>query len=129
MPSGKPSWTRRQVLRTLPALLAPGLIPKTLGAQAGPAKAAPFSQFVDIAQSAGLTQSFYYGDPNHLTYIIETSGTGCAFLDYDNDGWMDIFILSGRTLEKVPTGSSNRLYKNNRDGTFTDVTEKAGLLS
>ena len=54
--------------------------------------------------------------------------TGCAFFDYDNDGWMDIFILSSRRLENTPPGATNRLYKNNRDGTFTDVTVKAGLV-
>jgi hypothetical protein len=54
-------------------------------------------------------------------------GGGCAFFDYDNDGWMDIFILGGRRLEDIPAGASNRLYKNNRDGTFTDVTRQAGL--
>jgi hypothetical protein len=55
-------------------------------------------------------------------------GGGCAFFDYDNDGWFDIFILGGRRLESVPPGASNRLYRNNRDGTFTDVTQQAGLL-
>jgi hypothetical protein len=54
-------------------------------------------------------------------------GGGCAFFDYDNDGWMDIFILGGRTLDGIPPGSGNRLYHNNRDGTFADATEKAGL--
>jgi hypothetical protein len=60
-------------------------------------------------------------------YILETIGCGCAFIDYDNDGWMDIFLLSGSRLDGAPAATSNRLYKNNRDGTFTDVTEKAGL--
>ncbi len=69
----------------------------------------------------------YYGVPAAVTYIIEEMGGGCAFFDYDNDGWMDIFILGGRRLEDVPADASNRLYKNNRDGTFTDVTKKAGL--
>ena len=46
---------------------------------------------------------------------------GCAFFDYDNDGWMDIFLLSGTRLDGDPQGATNRLYKNNRDGTFTDV--------
>ena len=50
-----------------------------------------------------------------------------AFLDYDNDGWLDLFVLNGTRLEGAPPGTTNRLYKNNRDGTFTDVTEKAGL--
>ena len=61
------------------------------------------------------------------SYIIEVVGCGVAFLDYDNDGWLDIFVLSGTRLEGAPAGTTNRLYKNNRDGTFTDVTEKAGL--
>jgi hypothetical protein len=60
-------------------------------------------------------------------YILESVGCGCAFIDYDNDGWMDIFLLCGTRLEGAPAGATNRLYKNNRDGTFTDVTEKAGL--
>ena len=51
-----------------------------------------------------------------------------AFIDYDNDGWLDLFVLSGTRLEGAPPGTTNRLYKNNRDGTFTDVTDKAGLL-
>jgi hypothetical protein len=60
-------------------------------------------------------------------YILETIGCGAAFFDYDNDGWLDIFLLSGTRLDGPPEGATNRLYKNNRDGTFTDVTEKAGL--
>jgi len=55
-------------------------------------------------------------------------GPGCAFFDYDNDGWIDIFTLNGRRLEGSPPGATNRLYKNNRNGTFTDVTEKSGLF-
>src|SRR5262249_9484719 len=53
-------------------------------------------------------------------------GCGAAFFDYDNDGWLDIFLLSGRRLDD-PAGATNRLYKNNRDGTFSDVTAKTGL--
>ena len=68
-----------------------------------------------------------YGTPAAVTYIIEEMGGGCAFFDYDNDGWMDIFIVGGRTLEGIPPDASNRLYKNNRDGTFKDVTKEAGL--
>ena len=68
-----------------------------------------------------------YGDPDKATYVIEVIGAGCAFFDYDNDGWMDVFVLGGRRLESTPPEASNRLYHNNRDGTFTDVTEQAGL--
>ena len=69
-----------------------------------------------------------YGEPAHATFIIENMGAGCAFFDFDNDGWMDIFVLGGRRLKNTPPGASNRLYRNNRNGTFTDVTAKAGLL-
>ena len=64
---------------------------------------------------------------NRRNTSLEANGCGCAFIDYDNDGWMDIFLLSGTRLEGDPPEATNRLYKNNRDGTFTDVTEKAGL--
>jgi enediyne biosynthesis protein E4 len=85
------------------------------------------SRFVDIAEQAGLRAPVIYGGEEHKDYIIETVGCGVAFIDYDNDGWLDIFILSGTRLQNPPDGAHNRLYKNNRDGTFTDVTERAGL--
>jgi hypothetical protein len=88
----------------------------------------PFgASFVDVAASAGLSQMVVYGGKDHKEYILEADGCGCAFLDYDNDGWMDIFILSGTRLDGPPAGATNRLYRNNRDGTFTDVTDVAGL--
>src|SRR5271163_1370122 len=88
----------------------------------------PFdAYFVDVAESAGLTIPVIYGGVDHKEYILEADGCGCAFIDYDNDGWMDIFLLAGIRLDGPPPGTTNRLYKNNRDGTFTDVTEKAGL--
>lgn len=62
-------------------------------------------------------------------YLPESSGPGCAFLDYDNDGWMDIYLVnSGKCDFFTPNPPlRNALYKNNRDGTFTDVTERAGV--
>jgi hypothetical protein len=127
------SWTRRQLIHRMvgsaTAAIAPGLVPSLLHAMVHEAVAAkPFSKFVDIAHSAGLTESMPYGGITNVTYIIESMGGGCAFFDYDNDGWMDIFILGGRKLDGIPPGASNRLYHNNRNGTFTDVTAKAGLL-
>jgi len=68
-----------------------------------------------------------YGEGTTATYLTEIMGGGCAFFDYDNDGWMDVFMLGGRRLESIPAGASNRLYRNNRDGTFTDVTAESGL--
>jgi hypothetical protein len=88
----------------------------------------PFgAHFTDVAASAGLTKTVVYGGVDHKEFIIEANGCGCAFLDYDNDGWIDIFLLCGTRVEGNPPGASNRLYKNNRDGTFMDVTEQAGL--
>src|SRR5277367_1406324 len=122
-------WTRRRLLQAVPVALASAVVPKSWATIAEPVKSPPpFSRFVDVAASAGLTQTMFYGEGSSATYVTEIMGGGCAFFDYDNDGWMDLFVLGGRRLESVPAGASNRLYKNNRDGTFTDVTEKAGLL-
>jgi enediyne biosynthesis protein E4 len=88
----------------------------------------PFpARFTDIAAQAGLTAPTVYGPPERVDYIVETMGSGVAFLDYDNDGWLDIFVVSGSRLAGAPAGATNRLYRNNRNGTFTDVTAKAGL--
>jgi len=96
--------------------------------QHAPAVSVPFAaHFVDIAKEAGLTEPVIYGETDHKDYILETVGCGCAFFDYDNDGWLDIFVLSGSRLHGVPERTTNRLYRNNRDSTFTDITEKAGL--
>jgi hypothetical protein len=90
----------------------------------------PFNaHFVDVAAAAGLHAPVIYGDVEIKKYIVESTGCGCAFIDYDNDGWMDLFVLCGTRLGGAPEGATNRLYKNNRDGTFTDVTEQAGLRS
>src|SRR6202140_1498473 len=64
-------------------------------------------------------------------YLPETLGPGCAFLDYDNDGWMDIFLVNSGPSDffKPAKPLRNALYRNNRDGTFTDVTEKAGVAT
>ena len=89
----------------------------------------PFlAHFTDIAIEAGLRHPTIYGPVDHKDYIIETMGCGCAFLDYDNDGWMDVLVLSGSRVTGAPEGTSTRLYRNNRNGTFSDVTAEAGLL-
>ena len=89
----------------------------------------PFpARFTDIAIQAGLTHAVIYGGATSKKYIFETVGCGVAFLDFDNDGWLDILVLCGTRTEAPVPDATNRLYKNNRDGTFTDVTEKAGLV-
>lgn len=105
--------------------------------QTGPPSAARINEggnafpvtFTDIAVAAGLSSPTIYGGIEQKRYIIETNGCGVAFLDYDNDGWMDVLILSGTRLEPFPDRAkpTNRLYRNNRNGTFTEVTGKAGL--
>ena len=110
-------------------LFAQGVSPHTAKPVARPALSGrPFNaHFIDVASAAGLRAPVIYGGVESKKYILESTGCGCAFLDYDNDGWMDIFLLTGTRLEGAPYDTTNRLYKNNRDGTFTDVTEKAGL--
>ncbi len=89
----------------------------------------PFlARFTDIAAAAGLRSPIIYGGIDRKDFIVETMGCGCAFLDYDGDGWLDIFVLCGTRFGATPEGATNRLYKNNRDGTFSDVTARAGLL-
>jgi hypothetical protein len=121
--------SRRRFLRTLLAgagsLCAPRV--STAFAASDPWSLPSFSRFTDIAAQAGLTQPILYGTPGEVTYIVESMGGGCAFFDFDNDGWMDILMVGGRQLDRIAPGSGNRLYRNNRDGTFTDVTAKAGL--
>src|SRR5205823_11020911 len=77
---------------------------------------------------AGLKEPVVSGHPNRADYIIESMTGGAAFFDYDNDGWLDALILSGSRQDDPPATATYRLYKNNRDGTFSDVTEKAGLF-
>ncbi len=90
--------------------------------------AEPLPQFVDITEEAGI-------DFVHNTgafggkYVPEEIASGCAFIDYDNDGWQDILLVNGKDWRGHPTGNRQTpgLYRNNQDGTFTDTTETAGL--
>ena len=89
----------------------------------------PFrARFTNVAKQAGLSHPLIYGGADSFDYIVESMGTGVAFIDYDNDGWMDLFIPNGTRFGGVAASVTNRLYRNNRDGTFTDVTERACLV-
>jgi enediyne biosynthesis protein E4 len=114
---------------TVRQVLGQGVASRGVKPQPKPvASGRPFNaHFEDVAREAGLVAPIIYGRPDHTEYILEAIGCGCAFLDYDNDGWMDIFLLTGTRLTGAPPGATNRLYKNNRNGTFTDVTDRAGL--
>ena len=87
----------------------------------------PRVNFVDIAAQAGLTAKTEDGGDNTKRYIIETTGSGVAAFDFDNDGWPDIFLVNGSRLEGFPKGHepTSHLYRNNHDGTFSDVTQHA----
>jgi hypothetical protein len=85
------------------------------------------AKFTNVAHAAGLHAPVVYGSASHADYLIEAMGCGAAFLDYDNDGWLDIVLLTGRRFQDTPAGATIRLYRNNRDGTFSDVTAKSGL--
>jgi hypothetical protein len=89
-----------------------------LAALAAPAPAPP--EFRDVARQAGLTDIFPNGGDTAKKFIIETTGSGVAFIDYDNDGLLDIFVVSG-------PGASNRMYHNEGHGKFRDVTKAVGL--
>jgi hypothetical protein len=96
---------------------------------ANSAAASPVT-FVDVGRQAGLNAPNVWGGTEHKRSIIEAKGSGLAFFDYDNDGWLDIYLTNGTQLDAHwPPGQAptSHLYKNNRDGTFTDVTEKSGL--
>ena len=111
--------SRRDILRNL------ALLPLSRAAGASPAVT-----FTDIAVPAGLGGARNVsGSPINKRYLLEEMGGGVALFDYDNDGWLDIFLVNGTTFQ---TGAAARkpssyLFRNNRDGTFTDVTQKAGL--
>jgi len=84
--------------------------------------------FMDVTRASGIDFHLTCGGARKL-YIMESMCGGVAFIDYDNDGWPDIYLVNGSTLEDMQTGKSplSKLYHNNHDGTFTDVTENAGL--
>jgi hypothetical protein len=91
---------------------------------------------VDVAEEAGLRHASVYGGLDRKRFIIETNGAGVGLFDYDGDGWLDALVLSGTRLREDareemawPPGRepTNRLYRNRRDGTFEDVTDRAGL--
>jgi len=93
----------------------------------------PSVKFQDVAASAGLTHQTIYGGEETNRYLLETTGCGVAWIDYDRDGWLDLFFVNGRRLEDPPkekkeeTAPTSRLYRNQQDGTFVDVTHRAGI--
>src|ERR1700682_4867386 len=87
-------------------------------------------RFVDVGKEAGLLSKTVLIGHESKDFLLSTTGGGIALFDYDNDGWLDIFVGTGWGLKDFPKGEepTNHLYRNNRNGTFTNVTEKAGLV-
>jgi hypothetical protein len=88
--------------------------------------------FQDVAQKAGLTSWKHTMGTPEKHYIIETNGSGVGLIDYDNDGWLDIYFVNGSTVEAMngkATAPKAALFHNNHDGTFTDVATKAGVAN
>ena len=147
-PSGLIQLSRRsflcQLARLGSAVPASVLLPRlgeTLALQRSPASStrksgtAPESAagfyFTDVADRAGLSQANnVFGGVTRKRYLLEEIGCGLALFDYDNDGWLDLFLVNGTRFEGISTEHppTNLLFRNNRDGSFTDVTEKAGLV-
>jgi enediyne biosynthesis protein E4 len=109
--------------------VAPATPPPTVPLPARPAEPAD-PHFVDVAAKAGLTRVTYCGGPDK-DHILESVGTGAGFLDYDNDGRLDVFLVNAWALDEQPSRvrvkGRNALYRNKGDGTFEDVTDKAGV--
>ena len=85
------------------------------------------AHFVDVAEESGIKLSITFGGKAEKKYIIETTGTGVAIIDYDNDGYPDIYFVNGTTLDTKSGVATSKLFRNNHDGAFTDLTEKAGV--
>src|SRR5881398_3505032 len=86
-------------------------------------QAAPLGfSFRNVAREAGLDAKIVFGGASSNKYLLETTGTGVAFIDVDNDGLLDLFFVNGSTLEGFPAGRAptNHLYRNKGDGTFDD---------
>lgn len=96
-------------------------------ARAKPSGLPWMAPFRDIAEPAGLTKPVIYGGAERTSYLVETSSGGVALVDYDGDGWLDVLLVGGSLFEGTPPAVSVHLYRNRRDGTFSDETTRAGL--
>jgi hypothetical protein len=107
-------------------------VPATMQVPKPSPHAAKGVQFIEVTAAAGLGGFRFVSGTEAKDYILESPGAGCAFFDFDNDGWLDIYLVNGGTFDslrgkaKAPRAA---LYRNNKDGTFSDVTEKAGVAN
>ncbi len=119
--------TRRRLLRNLTAFAAASQL--HAAPFSSPAVSQSHSTFEEVPASLSGITWVHTAGKSADKHLPETSGAGCAFLDFDNDGWMDIYLVNSGKSEfyNPPKPLRNALYRNNRDGTFTDVTERAGV--
>jgi hypothetical protein len=133
-----PPWKRDAVMAAQQAPVSKPGAQQTYSAKPMPPPPGPASpiagtplvvEFVDVATRSGLHAKTIFGGEGTNKYLLETTGCGVAFYDYDQDGWLDIFLVNGWRLEGFAKGAEPmcHLFRNNRDGTFTDVTAKAGV--
>jgi enediyne biosynthesis protein E4 len=122
-----PPVSRRRFLQTL-SFYASGFASRFLPVTRGFPSIVP-STFEEIPAAKSGIGWVHTAGRSAAKHLPETSGAGCAFLDYDNDGWMDIYLVNSGKCDFFDPAKPlrNALYRNNRDGTFTDVTEKAGV--
>ncbi len=128
MTSGRHS--RRLFLRRLGRLGTVALVPGVALDRLLASESNGAVTFTDITAAAGLSRALNVsGSPEDKQFVLEEMGCGAAFFDYDNDGWLDIFLVNGTSFEPTAHAAkpASYLFHNNRDGTFTDVTLKAGL--
>ncbi len=120
--------SRHRGRKVRPWAVASAVAAAALGLSADSPPPLPFS-FVNVAREAGLSGTTVYGGRDRNRYLLETTGSGVALIDVDADGWLDVFVVNGTTLEGFPQGEepTARLYRNRRNGTFEDVTDRVGL--
>jgi hypothetical protein len=118
--------TRRTVLKLTASTLL--LRSREESLRGGGAAGSEGVVFTDVTEEAGLAGARNFsGAAANKQFLLEEMGCGAAFFDYDNDGWLDIFLVNGTTFDRSARTPRSYLFHNNRDGTFTDVTGKAGL--
>src|SRR5262245_42307964 len=113
--------------RFVAVLAVVSLISAALSRQQQSGSNGPLPNFEDVTKKAGIDFTLDSGDAKRW-FILESNSAGVIVIDYDNDGWPDLYFVNGSTIERLDAGQKsrgNRLYHNNRNGTFTDVTDRA----
>src|SRR6266446_9457814 len=121
--------SRRRIFQILGGAGMSAALGRMNPAAGGAAGTDSFAAFEEVPPATSGISWVHVSGQSPEMYLPETVGPGCAFLDYDNDGWMDIYLVNSGACDfyKPAAALRNALYRNNRDGTLTDVTQKAGV--